>query len=68
MHVVLDLLAASAAVGVAMSGGTSISEVFADQPWHGVPFAMFVVIGVSAAALAMSALPRTLVAARGARV
>ena len=66
-HVVMDLLAASAAVGVAISGGSSIFHVFAEQPWGGAPFAMLVVIGVAAAALVMSALPRTLVAARGGR-
>jgi len=67
VHIVLDLLAASAAVGVAVSGGASISHVFADQPWGGVPFSLLLVIGVAASALAMSSLPRTLVAARGNR-
>jgi hypothetical protein len=67
VHVVLDVLAASAAVGVAITGGAPISRVLADQPWGGVPLAILLVIGIWAAGLAMSALPRTLVAARGSR-
>jgi hypothetical protein len=67
LHVVLDLLAACAAVGVAIDGGTSISRVLSDQPWNGLPFVLLVAIGVAAAALAMSALPQTLAAARGGR-
>jgi hypothetical protein len=67
LHVVLDLLAACAAVGVAIDGGASISHVISDQPWNGLPFAILVAIGVAAATLAMSALPQTLGAARGGR-
>jgi len=67
LHVVLDLLAASAAVGVALDGGAPISRILADQPWNGAPFALLVAIGAFAAALAMSALPRTLAAAHGGR-
>jgi len=65
VHVVLDLLAASAAVVFAVQGAVSIFDVFADQPGSGVPFAAILVVGVAAAVLAMSALPRTLAAARG---
>jgi hypothetical protein len=68
VHVLLDLLAATASTGVAIAGGSSISHVLAQQPWDGVPFAMLLVIGVAAAGLAMSSLPRTLVPARGRRV
>ena len=67
VHVVLDLLAAGAALGFAIQGGVSIFDVFADQPGFGVPFALLVVVGVAAAGLAMSALPQTLAAARGPR-
>jgi hypothetical protein len=67
LHVVLDVLAACAAIGVAIHGGASISAVMSDQPWNGLPFALLVAIGVAAAALAMSALPQTLAAARGGR-
>ncbi len=65
VHVVLDLLAAFAAIGIAASGGAPIGDVLASQPMAGMPFALLVVIGVAAAGLAMSALPRTLAVARG---
>ena len=65
MHIALDLLAAAAAIGVAAHGGTSIRAVFAEQPMAGVPFALLVMIGVAAAGLCMTALPRTLAVARG---
>jgi hypothetical protein len=67
VHIALDLLAAIAAVGVAVRGGAPLFDVLADQPLAGIPFVLLVVVGVSAAALAMSALPRTLAAARAAR-
>ncbi|HEX5096499.1 MAG TPA: MauE/DoxX family redox-associated membrane protein [Acidimicrobiia bacterium] len=65
VHIVLDLLAAGAAIGVAAHGGTSIRAVLAAQPMGGVPFTLLLVIGVAAAALTMTALPRTLAVARG---
>jgi hypothetical protein len=65
LHIVLDLLAAGAAVGIAIDGGAAIGDVLAEQPMAGVPFALLVVIGVAAAALTMTALPRTLAVARG---
>ena len=65
LHIGLDLLAAGTALGVAAGGGASIGDVVSDQPMAGVPFALLVVIGVAAAGLAMSALPRTLAVARG---
>ena len=67
LHVALDVLAACAAVGVAIDGGASIAQVMAHQPWNGLPFAVLVAIGVAAAAVAMTALPKTLTAARGGR-
>jgi hypothetical protein len=67
LHVTLDLLAAVAAAGFAAAGGVSIADVLADQPLAGVPFLLLVGIGVGAASLTMSALPRTLVAARRSR-
>ena len=65
VHIVLDLLAACAAIGVAVDGGAPISEVLTQQPGAGIPFALLVAIGVGTAGLAMSALPRTLAVARG---
>jgi methylamine utilization protein MauE len=67
LHVMINLLAAGTAVGLAVDGGTPIMDVLADQPLAGVPFVLLVVVGVGAAALAMSALPRTLDATRSAR-
>ena len=67
VHVAINLGAAAAAVGVALHGGAPISDVLADQSLAGLPFALLVTIGVVAAALAMSALPRTLDATRRAR-
>jgi len=46
-------------------GGAPIRDVLASQPMAGVPFALLVVIGVAAAGLTMTALPRTLAVARG---
>jgi hypothetical protein len=65
MHVALDLLAAGAAIGFVADGGAPIRDVLASQPMAGVPFALLVVIGVAAAGLTMTALPRTLAVARG---
>jgi hypothetical protein len=65
VHIVLDVLAACAAVGVAVDGGASIRDVLMDQPMAGVPFVLLVITGVVAAGLAMSALPRTLRVAQG---
>lgn len=65
LHIVLDVLAAGTAVGVAADGGASIADVLADQPMAGVPFAVLVIIGTAAAGLTMTALPRTLAVARG---
>jgi hypothetical protein len=67
VHVAVNLFAAAAAVGVALHGGVPISDVLADQPLAGVPFVLLVVVGVVAASLVMSALPRTLDATRRAR-
>jgi hypothetical protein len=67
LHIAIDLLAALAAIGVASHGGASIGDVLADQPMAGVPFALLVVIGVAAAGLTMTSLPRTLTVARGPR-
>jgi hypothetical protein len=65
MHIALDLLAAGAAIGFVADGGAPIGDVLANQPMAGVPFALLVVIGVTAAGLTMTALPRTLAVARG---
>jgi len=65
VHIVLNLLAAFAAIGVAADGDAPIGDVLANQPMAAVPFGLLVVIGVGAAGLAMSALPRTLAVARG---
>lgn len=67
LHVALDLLAAAAAAGFALQGGAGIGVVLADQPGHGIPFVLLVVVGVGACGLVMSLLPRTLSVARGAR-
>jgi hypothetical protein len=65
MHIALDLLAAGASIAVAVHGDASIRAVLTEQPMSGVPFSLLVVIGVAAAGLTMTTLPRTLAVARG---
>ena len=67
LHLALNLLAACAAIGMASDGGASIGDVIAAQPMAGLPFALLVAIGVAAAGLTMTSLPRTLAVARGRR-
>lgn len=62
VHVVGNLLAASAAFATAATGSPAIASVLRDQPLAGGPFVLLVGVGVAAATLAMAALPRALTA------
>ena len=57
-HVVVDLVAALAVGGAATVGAPGFVEVLGDQPLAGVPFAVLVAVGVAAAVLVLTTLPR----------
>jgi hypothetical protein len=69
IHVGIDLAAAGAAAGAAVVGASAINlpDVVADQPLAGIPFLLLVAIGVALVFLALTALPKTLAAARAIR-
>ena len=67
LHVVVDLGAVVAALGVALGDGTGLRTVLADQPLAGVPFLVLVLVGTYAAYNALTVVPqlRTLRADHG---
>jgi hypothetical protein len=69
LHVVLNIVAAGVAGGAVFVGASEINlpDVLADQPLLGIPFLLLVVIGVGLVFLALTALPKTLAAARSVR-
>ena len=69
LHVVLNLAAAGVAAGAVFVGASEINlpDVLADQPLLGIPFVLLVAIGVGLVFLALTALPKTLAAARSVR-
>lgn len=67
VHVGINLALAAAAGAVAASGGVDVLRVVADQPLAGVPFVLWVGLGVWLVFLSLSALPRTMAAARAVR-
>jgi hypothetical protein len=59
LHVVVNLGAVAAAVGVATLGdGTGLRAVLADQPLAGVPFLLLVAVGTYAAFTALTVVPQ----------
>jgi hypothetical protein len=58
VHVVVNLGAAAAAVGVALGDGTGIADALADQPLVGIPFLLLVVVGTYAAFTALTVVPQ----------
>jgi hypothetical protein len=69
LHVVLNVAAAGVAAGAVFVGASEINlpDVLTDQPLLGIPFLLLVAIGVGLVLLALTALPKTLAAARSAR-
>jgi hypothetical protein len=66
-HLVIDLVAATACVTAAIAAPPpGIADIVATQPWAGIPFLAFLVVGVAAVVMAMTGLPR-LNAARAGR-
>lgn len=62
VHVVVNVAAALVAVGVAVDPNGGITDVMADQPLLGLPFALLVAVGVYLTFLALTLLPQTLAA------
>src|SRR5262245_11224695 len=67
VHVVIDFAAAVVATSVALGGDTALPDVLSDQPLAGAPFVLLVAIGVYLTFLALTALPKTMAAARDVR-
>ena len=66
-HLVIDLVAAGVCLTAALVAPPSgIVDLVATQPWAGIPFLAFLVIGVAGVVMAMTELPR-LNAARAGR-
>jgi hypothetical protein len=64
LHVVVNLGAVAAALGVAVAGdGTGIGHVLAAQPLAGIPMVLLIVVGTYAAFTALTVVPQ-LAAAR----
>jgi hypothetical protein len=58
LHVVVNLAAVVAAIGVALGDGTGIADVLADQPLAGVPFLLLAAVGGYAAFTALTVVPQ----------
>lgn len=67
VHLAVNLGAAAAAIAVVIDPGVALADVVADQPLAGVPFLVLVGTGVYLTYMALTALPRLLVAVRAAR-
>ena len=67
VHIGMNIGLAFVAALVATSGGLDLPGVIANQPLSGVPFMLWVSLGTWLVYLALSALPRTLAAARSVR-
>jgi hypothetical protein len=57
VHVVIDVLAATAALVVVLDPGAGISDIVASQPLAGVPFLLLVASGAALAFVALTRLP-----------
>ena len=64
VHVAINVGAAAAALAIVAQPGAGLARVLESQPLAGVPYALLVVVGVYLAFVAVTALPRTLAAAR----
>ena len=58
LHVVINLGAVVAAIGVALGDGTGIGDALAEQPVAGVPFLLLVAVGGYAAFTALTVVPQ----------
>ncbi len=66
-HLVIDLVAAAVCLTTAIASPPSgILDIVATQPWAGIPFLAFLLMGVAGVVMAMTELPR-LNAARAGR-
>jgi len=64
VHVGIDVGAFVAALVVVAEPGVGLGDVLSSQPLAGVPFVLLAITGTVAALLALTSLPRLLVAAR----
>jgi len=62
IHLGLNVAAALVAVGVAIAGGAGIVDILRAQPLWGIPYGFLVVLGVWLAFVALTELPRALLA------
>ena len=69
VHVGVDLVCAGVAAAAALAATTEIAlpDVLDDQPLLGIPFVLLVAVGTGLVMLALTALPKTLAAARAMR-
>jgi predicted ribosomally synthesized peptide with SipW-like signal peptide len=58
LHVVINLGAVAAAIGVAAGDGTGLGETLAAQPLAGVPLLLLVGVGTYAAFTALTVVPQ----------
>jgi hypothetical protein len=66
-HVAVDLLFTLVALGVALDPYGATEQMLADQPWAGVPFLLWLGVGVYVVYLVLAVLPITLGAAAAVR-
>ena len=64
VHVIVNLGLAAVATVVALGGGVDVVAVILSQPLAGVPFVLWVGLGTWLVFLSLTALPRSLAAAR----
>jgi hypothetical protein len=69
VHVAVDVVCAGVAAGAAVAATAEIAlpDVLADQPLLGIPFLLLVAVGTGLVLLSLTALPKTLAAARAVR-
>lgn len=69
VHVTVDLMCAGVATAAAFAAATEIAlpDVLDDQPLLGIPFVLLVAVGTGLVMLTLTALPKTLAAARALR-
>jgi len=67
IHLALNVGAAAVAVAVAIAGGAGVVDVLRAQPLAGVPYSFLLVLGVWLAFVALTELPRALLAAAESR-
>ncbi len=58
LHVVVNVSAVTAGIGVAVSGGGGLPEILSGQPLAGLPYLVLLGVGVFALYLMLSELPR----------